>query len=92
MRFTAEGLDALRLLTTEESDDPWRLLVGCVGPHDRYYVPRKYLDMYDPNDIELPQNFADDMRDRPNFYRRTKDLFDQLTPEEHKESIRHYLA
>jgi len=91
-RVVDEGLAALNQVTTEESDDPWCLYVGCGGPHDPYYVPQRFLDMYDPDEIELPPNFADEMADKPNFYRRTKDLFDQLTEQEHREGIRHFLA
>jgi arylsulfatase A-like enzyme len=73
-------------------DKPWCQYVGTLGPHDPYFLPQKYLDMYDIADIELPANFGDTLKDKPNLYRRTRDRFDQLTPEEHKEAIRHYLA
>jgi arylsulfatase A-like enzyme len=68
------------------------VFVGCGGPHDPYYVPQRFLDMYDLEDIRLPPNFADEMRDKPNFYRRTRDLFSQLSEREHREAIRHFLA
>lgn len=87
-----EGVKALKRLTREKSDRPWCLFTSCNGPHDPYYVPREFLDMYDRKDIRLPPSFSDDMRDKPNFYRRTKDRFDQLTEREHREGIRHYLA
>ncbi len=32
------------------------------------------------------------MTDKPALYRRTRSPFDQLSREEHRESIRHYLA
>jgi arylsulfatase A-like enzyme len=48
--------------------------------------------MYDIDEIELPENFYDNMLDKPNFYRRTKDRFAQLTVKEYKEAIRHFLA
>ena len=92
MRVVDEGFDALSRLTAEDSDQPWCLFVGPGGPHDPYYVPQRFLDLYDPDEIELPPNFADEMRDKPNFYRRTRDLFDQLSEREHRESIRHFLA
>ncbi len=75
-----------------KGDKPWCQFVGTLGPHDPYFVPQKYLDMYDINDIELPGNFNDPMTDKPNLYRRTRDRFDQLTEREHREAIRHYLA
>ena len=73
-------------------ETPFLMYVGTVGPHDPYFVPQKYLDMYDINDIELPASFSDDMQDKPALYRRTRDQFAQLSTEEYKESMRHYFA
>lgn len=71
---------------------PWCHYIGTIGPHDPYAPPQRFLDMYDIEDIELPANFHDDLLDKPNLYRRTKDRFNQLTEYEHKEAILHYLA
>lgn len=76
----------------ERSDTPWCQFIGTLGPHDPYFVPKRFLDMYDINDIELPPSFGDEMKDKPALYRRTRDRFDQLTEREHRESLRHYLA
>lgn len=86
------AVDKMKELAADPSDEPWCLYAGCVGPHDPYFVSQEYLDMYDINDIELPPNFHDEMADKPNFYRRTQDVFSQLTEEEHKKSILHFLA
>lgn len=80
------------LQSMEHSEQPWFYFVGTLGPHDPYYLPKKYLDMYDLKDISLPENFDDAMKDKPGLYRRIRDLFDQLSEEEHREAIRHYLA
>ncbi|MFI3212487.1 MAG: sulfatase-like hydrolase/transferase [Eubacteriales bacterium] len=71
---------------------PFCVYASPCGPHDPYCVPQKYLDMYDINDISLPDNYEDDMHDKPNLYKRTKDRYAQLTDQEHLESVRHYLA
>jgi arylsulfatase A-like enzyme len=71
---------------------PWFHYIGVLGPHDPYYAAKEFLDMYPVESIELPVNFYDDMKDKPNLYRRTKDRFSQLTEGEYKEAIRHYLA
>ncbi len=85
--------DAINIIhNRENSDEPWCQYIGTLGPHDPYFVPKRFLDMYDINDIELPISFEDDMSDKPALYRRTRDRFDQLTEREHKESLRHYLA
>ncbi len=70
---------------------PFFMYVGATGPHDPYYPPQEFIDMYGLNDIHLPENFADEMEDKPELYRRTRERF-ALTQEEHLESIRRYLA
>lgn len=72
--------------------DPWCLYVGTLGPHDPYQPPQRFLDLYDVDEIDLPDNFADPMQDKPALYRRTRDRFDQLTEYEHRQALRHYLA
>jgi choline-sulfatase len=76
----------------ERNDDkPFFYYVGTTGPHDPYYPPQRFLDLYKDVEIELPESFYDDMNDKPALYRRTRDCFN-LTEEEHKESIKRYLA
>ncbi len=85
--------NALEIIRSREEDgSPWCQYVGPLGPHDPYYVPKKYLDMFAPEDFELPSNFEDRMNDKPGLYRRTRSRFDQLTDDEHRNSIRHYMA
>ena len=73
-------------------EQPFVLYCGCLGPHDPYFVPQRFLDRYDIDTIELPENFYDNMLDKPNLYRRTKERFGQLTVREYKEAIRHFMA
>ena len=56
-----------------------------------YNVCYTKLLRYNIDEITLPENFNDEMKDKPALYRRTKEQF-VLSEEEHKESIRHYLA
>jgi len=83
---------AVDKINTLSNEEPFFLYIGVLGPHDPYFAPKEYLDMYDINDIELPESFNDDMEDKPALYRRTRDAFAQLSEEEHRESIRHYMA
>lgn len=76
----------------DEGEGPWCMYVGTLGPHDPYCVPQKFLDMYDPDSIRLPENFHDDMQDKPALYRRTQRRYAQLTEKEQREALRHYLA
>jgi len=92
LRVTEEAISKLNALTGENNKQPWCMFVGCIGPHDPYIVPKRFLDLYDIENIRLPASYSDTLRDKPNFYRRTRDLFDQLTEREHREALRHYLA
>ncbi len=80
------------ILERNDTGEPWCHFIGTLGPHDPYNVPQRFLDMYDFEDIHLPENFYDDMKDKPAFYRRTKDRYSQLSEQEHRKSILHYLA
>ena len=83
---------ALAKLDTVSANEPFLMYVGTLGPHDPYFAPQRFLDMYDINDIELPVSFNDPMADKPALYRRTADAFSQLSVREQKESLRHYYA
>lgn len=89
----AEVVDAaVQKLETLDTEKPFFLFTGPLGPHDPYFVPQRFLDLYDIDSIPLPANFDDDMLDKPTLYRRTKDRYSQLSPEEHRESIRRFYA
>jgi len=83
---------AREVMLNSGKEHPWCHYVGTLGPHDPYTPPREFLDWYDPDRIQLPDTFEDRMEDKPGMYRRIRDRFDQLSPEEHREAIRHYLA
>lgn len=84
--------DAIDQLNKLDELNPWCMYVGTLGPHDPYFVPQKFLDLYPIEDIELPKSYMDDFSSRPNLYQRTRDRFSQLSDHEHKVSIQHYLA
>lgn len=89
--ITESAIDALGRLA--KSDEPWCLYVGCSMPHDAYWVPRKYLDMYKLDDIPLPPSYADEMTGKPAVVRRMREqIFGQLTEREVREAIRHFWA
>ncbi len=53
-RLVAE--EAVRWLSDPaKTARPWVLYVGLVAPHYPMTVPREYLDLYDPDAIELPR-------------------------------------
>jgi arylsulfatase A-like enzyme len=72
---------------------PWALYVGCGGPHDPYFVPRQYLDMYALDDVPLPPSYSDTLDDKPRIYKRMHQMrWGQLSEREVREAIRHFWA
>lgn len=41
-----------------KSNQPFFLAVGFMKPHLPFTAPKKYWDLYDSNDIQLPKNFS----------------------------------
>ncbi|MFQ5811246.1 MAG: sulfatase-like hydrolase/transferase, partial [Armatimonadota bacterium] len=76
-----------------ESGDPWSLFVGWGMPHAPYTVPQRYLDLYDLDDVPLPASYADTLEDKPNYYRKLREMrFGQLDERQTREAIRHFWA
>lgn len=87
VQYGVAQLEALK-----DSPGPFLLYVGTTGPHSPYLVPQRFLDLYPPGSIPLPESFADPMEDKPALYRRTRNVFSQLPREEQEECLRHYYA
>lgn len=58
-----KSIDDLRRLAAD--DKPFFLAVGFVKPHLPFNAPKKYWDLYDPADIELPENYEYTPKDAP---------------------------
>jgi len=85
------ALDAMPGLAA--SGAPWALFVGLLAPHDPYFVPQRFLDRYDLDEVPLPPSFADSLEDKPRIYRRMRrQIWDQLSEDETRDAIRHYWA
>ncbi|MFZ1756077.1 MAG: sulfatase-like hydrolase/transferase [Caldilineaceae bacterium] len=48
---------AIDFLAGHTSDDPFLLYVAFMAPHDPRTMPREFQEMYDPDSIDLPENF-----------------------------------
>lgn len=86
------ALEKLEQIRNAKSEAPWAMYIGTLGPHDPYFVPQRFLDMYADYEVELSAIHEDLMLDKPVYNRKVKAVFDQLSTEEKKESIRHYMA
>ena len=72
---------------------PWCMMVSNSGGHDPYDVPKRFVDMYDLKNIELPPSFGDMMDDKPRIYQRQRyQYWAQLSDDETRDAIRHYYA
>jgi arylsulfatase A-like enzyme len=72
---------------------PWCLMISNSGGHDPYNAPKKFVDMYDPEKIELPVSFNDTLDDKPRIYQRQRyQYWSQLSAEENKQALLHYYA
>ncbi len=86
-----KGIEAIDTLSRQ--DAPWGVFIGAIMPHAPYHVPQKYVDMYDLDRIPLPESYADAMTDKPNYYRKLREMrFGQLSEREVRDSIRHFWA
>jgi PelA/Pel-15E family pectate lyase len=89
---------AIRLLK-EHRDEPFFLGVGFSKPHSPLAAPKRFFDMFDVADIELPPDFATSPTVPDGFpvgaiRPRNADLFigRDATPDEARQMIRGYLA
>ncbi|UXX79400.1 sulfatase [Reichenbachiella carrageenanivorans] len=51
----------------EDHEKPFFMAVGFVRPHVPYTAPKKYFDLYNLDDIEIPEVPEDEMSDIPNL-------------------------
>ena len=90
-KVVQEAVAALGELS--QQDAPWCLFVGTIGPHDPFNVPEKFVKLYDPARVSLPPNYHDSLDDKPRIVQRQRrQLWDQLSEDEVRESIVHYWA
>ncbi|MCU0913803.1 MAG: sulfatase [Planctomycetes bacterium] len=95
----SQAVAALRELA-RKPEQPFFLGVGFLNPHVPWVAPKKYWDLYNPQDIRLPGNqYAP--KEAPNFAARSGDDFywygnvpgdRKITPEFGRQCLHGYLA
>ena len=83
---------AKKFLKEEKDDKPWACFISVIEPHDPFISSKKFYDMYENIELKLPKSFNDDFKDKPNIYKRGKKVFENMTEQDHIESIRNYYA
>ncbi len=81
-------------LTRRPADKPFFAYVSFMAPHDPRTMPPEYLEMYRPEDVELPANFMPEHPfDNGELIIRDEQLADTpRTPEEIRRHIAEYYA
>ncbi|WP_130859316.1 sulfatase-like hydrolase/transferase [Gracilibacillus phocaeensis] len=49
--------EAIQFIDNYQKEEPFFLYVALTAPHDPRTPPKTYKEMYDPDDITLPENF-----------------------------------
>ena len=80
-----------------EHSKPFFLACGIFHPHLPWYVPRKYLDLYPVDQVQLPEVLREDLNDVPQAgqkmaLRKNQDLEKVRAAKKWKPAVAHYLA
>ncbi|MEJ7828843.1 MAG: sulfatase [Segetibacter sp.] len=79
-------------MMTKNKNNPFFLAVGFFRPHCPYVAPKKYFDMYSPEEITLPMEKVNDWDDIPEVAKYTNPLHWGLDVGQRKEALRAYYA
>lgn len=52
---------------SEDHEKPFFLAVGFHAPHVKFAAPKQFFDLYDVNEIEIPENPPNDLDDVPSI-------------------------
>ncbi|WP_420113512.1 sulfatase-like hydrolase/transferase [Pseudactinotalea sp.] len=86
------SIELLQRYAADPQGRPFYLATHFFGPHLPYVLPREYLEMYDPDSIELPASIAETFEGKPPVQRNYSAhwTFDTLTEQTSRELIAAY--
>lgn len=61
--------EKLKELAKNDNKEPFHLRVDFWGPHQPYYVPKEFYDLYNPEEISEYPNFQYNMEGKPEIYK-----------------------
>ena len=92
--LTTKAIEHLRRYAEEfrTGERPFFLEVSYFGPHLPYVIPDEYFDLYDPDEVTLPESVAETFADKPPVQRNYSQhwAFDTLTEEQSRKLIAVY--
>lgn len=68
-----QSLDFIR--TRSDSDQPWVLMSSYIAPHFPFIAPQKYWDMYDPDQVDMPDIPSGHLESQHPVYARLRSTF-----------------
>lgn len=68
---------------------PFFLALHLFGPHLPYILPRKYFDLYGPDDVKLPESVTETFADKPKVQQNYSQhwAFDSMTERQSKQLL-----
>lgn len=88
---TQYGLDFIER-QAQAGEGPWCCFISTTEPHDPFVCGEKAYQLYDAQNLEIPENWNDTLENRPNIYRRSAGVFAEMTEEEKREAAVCYYA
>lgn len=85
--FALDWLDGVM-----DGDAPWCCCVSTHEPHDPFVAGEETFKLYDVDALPVPENWHDDLKDRPESYRKTARVFRDLSIRQRKEIAACYYA
>ncbi len=83
--------EAMKFIEGKESrDEPWCCCASYHEPNEAMIVSREAFEQYDVDRIKLPENLRDDFSDRPGFYRRQQQIFNEVSEQEWRQALACY--
>ncbi len=88
----SRGIQFIEQQAEQSNSRPWMLTLSTLAPHDPYLPPRRVFERYDPASIPQPASFNDDLRSRPEIYRRIQQTWQALNWEQFAQATACYYA
>ncbi|MBD3254128.1 MAG: sulfatase-like hydrolase/transferase [Candidatus Lokiarchaeota archaeon] len=67
--LTHLACEKLSDIAKKENQNPFHLRVDFWGPHQPYFAPQEYIDLYPPEDIPEHPSFRDNLENKPKLYK-----------------------